>query len=239
MDVSGGGDDSFALAIGHIEDNIGILDCVLERRPPLSPEGTIAEFCDTLKSYRIHRIVGDAYSGEFVRELFRKNGVEYKLNDELADKKTCTSQYFASFLPILNSKRCELLDNKRLVQQLASLERRPSRSGGRDIIGHPPGGHDDVACVAAGLMSRLLGKRGPMVITESNLQAASRPGPHTWRNTSRLARFGGLRMPPPRALGGFTGSFSDMASPRSAPPAPAVPSNAFGSVSYSDNYGNK
>ena len=162
VDVSGGGDDSFAIAVGHIEDEKGVLDCVLERRPPLSPEGTIAEFCDTLKSYRIHRIVGDAYSGEFVRELFRKNGIDYKINDELSDKKTCTSQYFASFLPILNSKRCELLDNKRLVQQLAALERRPSRVGARDVIGHPAGGHDDVACVVAGLMSRLLGKRGPI-----------------------------------------------------------------------------
>ena len=135
VDVSGGGDDSFAIAIGHLEDNVGVLDCVIERRPPLSPDGTIAEFCDALKSYRIRKIVGDAYSGEFVRELFRKYGVDYQTNDEMADKKTCTSQYFASFLPILNSKRCELLDNKRLVQQLASLERRPSRTGGRDAIG--------------------------------------------------------------------------------------------------------
>jgi len=228
VDVSGGGDDSFAIAVGHIEDEKGVLDCVLERRPPLSPEGTIAEFCDTLKSYRIHRIVGDAYSGEFVRELFRKNGIDYKINDELSDKKTCTSQYFASFLPILNSKRCELLDNKRLVQQLAALERRPSRVGARDVIGHPAGGHDDVACVVAGLMSRLLGKRGPMIISDKCVADVSRMAPDRYGRPNRFSQRG----PAPRT---FMGSASNFGQPVMQP---ATPSNPFGSVSYADKFCN-
>ena len=36
------------------------------------------------------------------------------------------------------------------VHQLAALERR-TRAGGRDIIDHPPGGHDDLANAVAGV----------------------------------------------------------------------------------------
>ena len=64
-----------------------------------------------------------------------------------------------AFLPILNSRRCQLLDNKRLASQLCSLERRASRVGSKDSIGHPPLGHDDLAAAVAGLMVRLVGTR--------------------------------------------------------------------------------
>jgi hypothetical protein len=69
-----------------------------------------------------------------------------------------TSDYFAGFIPILNSHRVQLLDQKRLAMQLCSLERRASRIGAKDSILHPPGGHDDCAAVVAGLMTRLVGK---------------------------------------------------------------------------------
>ena len=75
VDVSGGGADSFALAIAHKEADIGVLDCLREVKPPLSPEAVIAEFADVLKTYRIKQIVGDRYGGEFPREQFRKHGI--------------------------------------------------------------------------------------------------------------------------------------------------------------------
>jgi hypothetical protein len=52
-------------------------------------------------------------------------------------------------LPILNSRRCQLLDIPRLISQLHGLERRTAR-GGRDSIDHGPGQHDDVANAVAG-----------------------------------------------------------------------------------------
>jgi hypothetical protein len=52
-------------------------------------------------------------------------------------------------LPILNSRQCQLLDNRRLLMQLHGLERRTAR-GGRDSIDHGPGQHDDVANSVAG-----------------------------------------------------------------------------------------
>jgi hypothetical protein len=50
----------------------------------------------------------------------------------------------------LNSGRIELLDNQRLISQLAALERRTARSG-KDSIDHSIGQHDDVANSIAGL----------------------------------------------------------------------------------------
>jgi hypothetical protein len=47
-----------------------------------------------------------------------------------------------SFLPRLNFATVRLLDNVKLVNQIAGLERRTRR--GRDVIDHSPGSHDDV-----------------------------------------------------------------------------------------------
>jgi hypothetical protein len=64
------------------------------------------------------------------------------------------SELYQSFLPVLNSARVALPDNARLISQLCSLERRTAR-GGRDSIDHPPGGHDDLGNVVAGLTVHL------------------------------------------------------------------------------------
>ncbi len=48
------------------------------------------------------------------------------------------------------SKSIRLVDNARLANQIAGLERRTVR-GGRDTIDHPPSGRDDVANAVAGL----------------------------------------------------------------------------------------
>jgi hypothetical protein len=45
--------------------------------------------------------------------------------------------------PLLNSGEITLPQNDRLIAQIVGLERRVSR-GGKDSIGHPPHGHDDV-----------------------------------------------------------------------------------------------
>jgi hypothetical protein len=60
------------------------------------------------------------------------------------------SGLYLDFLPKLHSRTIRLVDNARLVNQIAALERRTSR-GGKDSIDHSPGAHDDVANVVAGL----------------------------------------------------------------------------------------
>jgi hypothetical protein len=146
VDPSGGSADSMTLAIAHTEGDRGVLDCIRECKPPFSPEAVVAEFCDVLASYRVHRIMGDRYAGEWPREQFQKRGVVY----EPAEKSK--SDLYREMLPLLNSRRVDLLDHGKLVSQLCSLERRTGRGTGRDVVDHAPGGHDDVANAVAGVL---------------------------------------------------------------------------------------
>ena len=71
---------------------------------------------------------------------------------------------YADALPLFNSGRVRLLDNRRLVSQFAALERKTSAMG-RDVINHPPGGHDDVCNAAAGaLVSATAPDRRPRLL---------------------------------------------------------------------------
>jgi hypothetical protein len=76
---------------------------------------------------------------------FKRCGITYRHSDR--DR----SAIYSDALPLFTAGRVKLLDNKRLVMQLASLERRTS-SLGKDRVDHGPGGHDDAANVAAGAM---------------------------------------------------------------------------------------
>lgn len=143
VDPSGGSNDSFTLAISHREDEKIILDAILERRPPFSPEAVIVEFAKTLKEYGVREVSGDRYAGEFPREHFRKNGIGYRVSDRVR------SDLYLDLLPNLNSGKVDLLDSDRLITQLVGLERRVSR-GGKESIDHGPGGHDDIANAVAG-----------------------------------------------------------------------------------------
>jgi hypothetical protein len=145
VDPSGGSADSFTLAIAHNEAGLSVLDSVREVRLPFSPDGTVRDFAALLKSYGISAVIGDRYAGEWPRERFRAHGIQYQLAE-----KPCSDLY-RDMLPMLNSGQCELLDIPRLTSQLCALERRTARSG-RDSIGHPPSGHDDIANAVAGAL---------------------------------------------------------------------------------------
>jgi hypothetical protein len=150
-DPSGGSSDSFTLAISHKEGERVVIDAIREVRPPFSPEATINEFVLLLKAYRIDRISGDKYAGEFPRELFRRRGVKYLLCEKPK------SDLYRDLLPGLNSGRVLLPRNDRLTNQLVGLERRTTRAG-RDSIDHAPGGHDDLANAVAGAFDAIAGR---------------------------------------------------------------------------------
>jgi hypothetical protein len=145
-DPSGGSSDSMTLAIAH-RNNIGhaVLDLIRESKPPFSPDKVCREFANTLKDFRISQVCGDAYAGEWPRERFSVHGIRYIPSEK------SRSEIYLDFLPLLNSRRADLLDLPRLANQLAALERRASR-GGRESIDHAPGSHDDVANSAAGAL---------------------------------------------------------------------------------------
>lgn len=145
VDPSGGSADSMTLAISHREGDEAVLDAVREVRPPFSPEAVTKEFCDLLKLYRIRNVTGDRYAGEWPREQFRKQGVEYLIADK------SRSELYLALVPSINSGQVRLLDVPRLEGQLIGLERRTSRVG-KDTIDHSPGAHDDVANAVAGAL---------------------------------------------------------------------------------------
>ena len=170
VDPSGGSADSMTLAIAH-RDTVTkrvVLDAVRERRPPFSPDQVAKEFCDLLRTYRISKVTGDRYGGEWPRERFRVHGIQYELSEQ-----TEVAIFMARMLPLLNAGRAELLDLPRLAAQLIGLERKTARSG-RDSIDHAPGGHDDICNAAAGALL-LADAHKPLIISADLLAAAARP----------------------------------------------------------------
>lgn len=162
-DPSGGASDSMTLAIGHSEltpagASVAVLDAIREVRAPFSPDAAVADFAKLLKAYGVQSIRGDRYAAEWVREAFKKAGIEYRPAD------LSKSDIYRDFLPRLNSGEVDLLDNKRLTTQLIGLERRTAR-GGRDSIDHAPGSKDDVANAVAGVLVFLTSARHRPAVT--------------------------------------------------------------------------
>jgi hypothetical protein len=148
VDPSGGARDSMTLAVAHRDPKTSklVLDCIREARPPFNPSSVVHDFITVLHAYRITSVVGDRYSGEWVREAFRTiGGVSYRVSERTK------SEIYGEVLPLINGAQVELLDHKRMVAQLCALERRTAR-GGKDSIAEPPGpnSHDDVINAAAG-----------------------------------------------------------------------------------------
>jgi hypothetical protein len=145
VDPSGGSSDAMTLAIAHTDGKTQILDVIRERKPPFSPETVTEEYARLIRQYRCTTVYGDRYGGEWPREQFRKNAVNYE------PAENSKSELYADLLPLINSGAVDLLDHDKLVLQLTMLERRTAR-GGRDSIDHPRGAHDDVANAVAGAL---------------------------------------------------------------------------------------
>jgi hypothetical protein len=162
-DPSGGVSDSMTLAVAHLRDGaICTLDAILEVRPPFDPEKAVAECTALLKRFGITRVVGDRYAGEWPKARFAEHGIVF---EQSAKPK---SDIYHDLLPLLNARRVELLEHLRLSSQLVGLERRTARSG-KDSIDHSPGGHDDLANVAAGVLVSLDLDRRPALVRQSDL----------------------------------------------------------------------
>jgi hypothetical protein len=151
VDASGGVRDSFTGAVAHVEDGVAVLDCTLEIKAPFNPDQATSDIADMLKSYRCASTEGDKYAAGWVVQAFSKCGITYRHSER--DR----SAIYLDALPLFTTGRARLLDNNRLVQQFAGLERRTSPMG-KDRIDHGPAGADDVCNSAAGAM--VLAARG-------------------------------------------------------------------------------
>jgi hypothetical protein len=165
IDAAGGsGSDSMTMAITHLEGEIVVLDVVREIKPKFSPDDAVSEFAGVLKAYHVSKAEADRWGGDWVVEAFRKQGIT------IAPAAKPKADIYRELLPLLNARRCTLLDLPRLSAQLVGLERRVAR-GGRDSIDHAPGGHDDVANAVAGALLLSNVKRGLVISPETLLMA--------------------------------------------------------------------
>lgn len=144
-DPSGGRGDAFTLAIAHHDGERVIVDLCRSIRPPFDPAIAVRQHAATLKEYGIRVVTGDHYSGAWVAEAFREEGITYN-GSPLAK-----SAIYLEALPQFTRGLAELPDDARLLTELAQLERRTSRSG-KDSVDHPPRGHDDLANAACGAL---------------------------------------------------------------------------------------
>jgi hypothetical protein len=137
VDPSGGVKDSFTCAISHSEDQMVVLDCLVEVKPPFNSASATAQIAEVIKSYGLRECTGDRYAAAWVCDSFSRCGIKYHHSDR--DR----SAIYLDTLPLFTSGRVRLLDNRRLVTQFAGLERKTS-SIGKDRVDHGRGGFDDV-----------------------------------------------------------------------------------------------
>lgn len=146
-DVAGGvaGGDSFTLSIAHQESGRTVLDVARSFAPPFQPSEIVRQCAETLSSYGLSSVTGDAYGAAWVSDEFRKCGISYLRSPQPKN------EIYLETLPLFTSGIVELLDVPQLRTQLLLLERRP-RASGRDAVDHPRGAHDDLANSACGAL---------------------------------------------------------------------------------------
>jgi hypothetical protein len=173
LDPSGGSSDSMCLAIAHQAGDRGVLDALLEIRPPFDPDRAVIDCVALLRRYSVSRAVSDHYGGLWPVARFAEHGITV---EQSARPK---SAIYQDFLPLANAARIELLDNKRLTAQFCGLERRTGRSG-KDSIAEPPGAHDDCCNVVAGVLVGLDLDRRPALMRQSDLMTGDKPAEHAF-----------------------------------------------------------
>jgi hypothetical protein len=152
VDPSGGRGDEAALCIAHREGRAVVIDLLRRYPAPHDPHAVVTRMVAEVRRFGCHRVTGDNYAAEWVARAFAGAGVAYTQCDK------ARSALYLELLPRLCSGEVELPDDPALVAQLAGLERR-TRSGGKDVIDHPPGGHDDLANAVAGAADAVVSVR--------------------------------------------------------------------------------
>jgi len=177
------GGDSYAIAVGHRDGDLTVIDAVREVIPPFSPAEVVTDVAVPLcKLYRVTKVWGDNYAGEFAKEPFRKAGIYYDLWPQHKSE-----IYRDPLLPLINSKRITLPSLDRLINQTCSLERSIKRSG-RDEITHPTHGHDDLinaATGAAAVVQRMVRADEPFIVPPAKHIRVEPPAGSIWRSITR------------------------------------------------------
>ncbi len=177
--------DAFTLTIAHLDNrDIVVVDLCRgwkkSRTSHVDLAGIVGEIARILKAYGITECTGDRYGAQWVVESFGREGISYRQSEQ--DK----SYYYLAIEPLFAQNRIELLDHLQLARELRLLERQP-RPGGRTIVDHPRGAHDDYAnsfAIAATLASQGDGFDAEQFLAMNRLapERAFNPNRSSWLN---------------------------------------------------------
>lgn len=143
VDASAGRHDRYCIAIGHMQGERFIADCVRGATPPLDVREVTREYVNLLRVYGLSSVTGDNYAGDWVRGEFEQHQVRYEAS------KLPKSGLYLEGLSRWNQGNVSIPDIATLTRELRLLERRTSRTG-RDSVDHPQRGSDDYANVVFG-----------------------------------------------------------------------------------------
>jgi hypothetical protein len=143
VDMSGGSNDEAVLAIAHAVGERKVVIDLVEKQAggvPFNPRDAVKKFAGILKSYHCAKVIGDNYAGRTFALDFEALGITYQ---------PCPrpkSDLYEHLEPLLNAGEIELPDLPKLQEKMLTLVVRGHR------IDHEPGGHDDYANGAAGVV---------------------------------------------------------------------------------------
>lgn len=141
-DVSGGRQDAATMSGFFMDNDKAVQAFMRVWKAPFDPSVFVKDAAEVAKLYGVNQVTGDKYAAAWPEEAFMKEGIYYKPSE------LTRSQLYAEFLPLVMSRRLELLDHRQQLAELRNLERRTGR--GADIIDHPRGMRDDAANSCAG-----------------------------------------------------------------------------------------
>jgi hypothetical protein len=169
VDASGGRHDSYTICIGH-KDSAGrfLCDVLRGKEPPFDPQVVTREYAVLARDYRCLKIIGDAYSADWVVSAFRESGATYECSEK------SRSDLYLEGLPSFARGLVSLPEHRRLGRELRLLERHVSRAG-RDRVDHGRGGSDDYANAVFGALN--LAMAGSKYRYECSLDWVSGPTP--------------------------------------------------------------
>jgi|GEM_PF-343321 len=162
------GGDSMTLAVVHKEREKVILDAVLEAIPPFDPGVVIQDIVELSKQYKIRTITQDRHAVAWIANDFKPHGIEVEISDKTK------SQIYEHFAVAMNKNQVELLDNRRLKDQVINLQRF-LRPGGMVKIDHISGQHDDIINAVAGAVTLAVLAEDERPFSASILEAINEP----------------------------------------------------------------
>lgn len=143
--------DAFGFTILHKNKEGKIVQDVIRRwkrepgEDPLNPSLILQEISDLLRTYRVSYVYSDQYQLESLQQLAIQLGFHIEGVDFTARSK---ARILGNLQQLLNQKKIILLDSKEQYQELATLEKKLTPTGGVQIAA-PRGRHDDLAMVLA------------------------------------------------------------------------------------------